>query len=323
MPPLTVLGFGCAGLLGRASRKESEIAVKTALDSGITFFDTARSYGYGESEGLLGELLQGERHRLAICTKFGILPARPNWRSRLIPMARSAVKMFPGLRKAAQKQAGTQLTKGQFSVATLSTSLDTSLTRLRTDYVDILLMHAAPESVLAQDDLLEALGRLVESGKVRMAGISADLPVISRYFKERPAALTTAQFALNTSVIGFAKETARNGDLLLVANHPYGGPGGVTATRAAIAVMGHSETLSKELREKLIDGAADPQMLPELLFHLLLDGTGVSAVVPAMMQVKHIHSNVRAVTECRFSSEELKAMRELLANSGSWASTGS
>lgn len=317
MPPLTVLGFGCAALLGRASRRESEIAVKTALDAGITFFDTARSYGYGESEGLLGELFQGERHRLAICTKFGILPARQNWKSRLIPMARSAVKAFPGLRKAVQKQASTQFTSGQFSVATLSASLDTSLRKLRTDYVDILLMHAAPASVLAQEDLLEALGRLVESGKVKMAGISGDLPVISRYFTERPATLTTAQFALNTSVIGFVKETALNGDLLLVANHPYGGPGGVGATKAAIEGMGRSEELSKGLREKLKDGAADPQMLPELLFHMLLDGTGVSAVVPAMMQVRHIQSNVRAVTECRFSSEELKAMREVLASAGS------
>lgn len=311
--PMTVLGFGCGGLLGRASRAESEIAVRAALDAGITFFDTARSYGYGKSEGLLGELLQGERHRLTICTKFGIVPAERNWKSRLIPLARRAVKAFPALRKAAQTQAGTQLPSSQFSLALLKASLETSLKELRTDYVDMLLMHAAPASVLAQDDLLDALGRLVESGKVNMAGISGDLPVISRYFLQRPRPLETAQFTLNPSSIGFATETVRNGDLLLVANHPYGGPAGIHATRTALEALAQSDCLPSTLRGKLKDGAADPQLMPELLLNLLLDNTGVSAVVPAMIQVKHIQSNVQAVTQCRFSSEELSAMRAVLA----------
>ena len=177
----------------------------------------------------------------------------------------------------------------------------------------MLLMHAAPASVLAQDDLLEALGRLVESGKVKIAGISGDLQVISRYFLQRPVTLTTAQFALNTSSMGFATETERNGDLLLVANHPYGGPRGIHGTRAALDALAHSEDLPLILHEKLCDGAEDPQMMPELLINMLLDGTGVSAVVSAMIQVNHIQSNVRAVSQCRFSSEELRAMRAILA----------
>ncbi len=310
--PMTVLGFGCAGLLGRASRRESETAFRAALDAGITFFDTARSYGYGASEGLVGDMLKGRRDQVVLCTKFGILPAPQNWKSRLLPVARKVVRAFPALRKAAQKQAGAQFTPGQFSPAALRASFETSLRELKTEYVDILLMHGAPESALAQDDLHGALSRLVERGQVCMAGISGDTPVISKFFAQRPAGLLTAQFALNASLMGFAAETERNADLLLVANHPYGGPGGVASTRATIESLASREALGAALRAKLKDSAGDPQLLPELLLNLILNGTGISAVVPAMMKVEHIRSNVRAVTECRFSSDDLSAIRAAL-----------
>jgi aryl-alcohol dehydrogenase-like predicted oxidoreductase len=307
---MSVLGFGCAALLGRASRKESLTALGTAFDAGITFYDTARSYGYGGSEGLLGEFFAGRRDQVVICTKFGILPAsQGGWKQKIKPLARAVVKAVPALRKAAQQQAASQFVGGQFDVATLKTSFETSLRELRTDYVDMLIMHAAPGSVLAQGDLLEAMGRLVESGKVRMAGISAELPVISRYFAERPKPLTTAQFALNLSSMDFVAETQRNADLLLVANHPFGGPGGNASAR--IDALRESEALPQSLREKL--GAGDPQVLPEMVLNCILDGTGVAAVIPAMMQPRHIASNVAAVERCRFNSEELELVRQALA----------
>jgi hypothetical protein len=68
--------------------------------------------------------------------------------------------------------------------------------------------------------------------------------------------------------------------------------------------------LSQELREKL--DPADPQVLPELVLNCILDGTGISAVVPAMMQVRHIASNVAAVERCRFTSEELEVLRGVM-----------
>lgn len=306
---MSVLGFGCAALLGRASRKESFTALATAFDAGITFYDTARSYGYGGSEGLLGEFFAGRRDNAVICTKFGILPAaQGGWKQKIKPLARAMVRAVPALRKAAQAQAASQFVGGQFDLATLKSSFETSLRQLRTDYVDMLILHAAPESVLAQDDLLEAMGRLVASGKVRMAGISAELPVISRYFQERQKPLTTAQFALNLSLMDFVAQTQRNADLLLVANHPFGGPGGNAAAR--IQALRESPTLPGTLREKLVPG--DPQVLPEVVLNCILDGTGVTAVIPAMIQPHHIASNIAAIENCRFSPEELGILRASL-----------
>jgi aryl-alcohol dehydrogenase-like predicted oxidoreductase len=209
---MSVLGFGCAAMGGRASRKDSLAALGAAYDAGITFYDTARSYGYGQSEGLVGEFFRGRCESVVLCTKFGILPVQQGgWKQRLKPVARGALRLFPGLRKTMQRQVGDQFVSGQFTVETLQTSFETSLRELKTEYVDMLLLHAAPATVLKQDDLLEAMGRLVESGKVRMAGISGELPVISRYFGQRPKVLTTAQFAVNLSTMGFVEETRRNG----------------------------------------------------------------------------------------------------------------
>jgi aryl-alcohol dehydrogenase-like predicted oxidoreductase len=248
----SVLGLGCAAMLGRAGRRDSLAALGAAYDAGITFYDTARSYGYGGCEGLLGEFFVGKkRDSVALCTKFGIVPAKPTgWKQRAKPLARAAIRLFPGLRGVARRQIADQFVSGQFSVEILKSSFETSLRELRTDYVDILLMHAAPMSALQQDDLLEQLGRLVESGKVRLAGISAEGNIVGNVLKKRPAILKTAQFALNIFNLGLTEQTVDAAKtLFLVANHPFGGPEGVSRCREAIARMRDAAGFPSSLRE--------------------------------------------------------------------------
>jgi aryl-alcohol dehydrogenase-like predicted oxidoreductase len=311
-PDVSVLGLGCSAMLGRTGRRESLAALGAAWDAGITFYDTARSYGYGESEGLLGEFFAGERRQKAvICTKFGIVPAARNWKQRVKPLAQAVVKLFPGLRGVARRQAAGQMVVGDFSVGLLHSSLETSLRALRTDYVDMLLMHAAPMSALQQDDLLGELQRLVEAGKVRAAGISGERDVIAASFAQRPHGLTTAQFAMNVLQMDIADETAKAAQegWFLVANHPFGGPVGVSECRPRIEAMREDASLPAALHEKL---TPDPQLMPEVLLNAILSGTGVHAVIPAMMLPAHLAGNVRAVEECRFTAEELAMLREAL-----------
>jgi aryl-alcohol dehydrogenase-like predicted oxidoreductase len=305
---VSVLGFGCAALLGRASRKESLTALGAAMDAGITFYDTARSYGYGESETLLGEFFAGRRQDVVICTKFGIVPAaKGGWKQRVKPLAQAAIKLVPALRSVARSAAAGTSSGGQFSVQVLRESFETSLRELKTDYVDMLLLHAAPVEVLAQADLLEAMQRLVESGKVRMAGISGEHDVVAATLAQKPAALTTAQFAVNRTNLQFARDLNPAG-MFLVGNHPFGGPAGVAATVTRIAAMRQSATLPAELRAKL--DPADPQLMPEILLNVILDGTAVSAIVPAMMRTANLRSNVRAIEQCRFTPAELALLRD-------------
>ena len=296
-------------MLGRAGRKESLEALGAAWDAGITFFDTARSYGYGGSEGLLGEFCRGRREKVFICTKFGILPAKAaGWKQALKPAVRGLLKIAPGLRGAVRAGVADASAAGHFSVGEMRESFETSLRELGTEYVDMLLMHAAPASVLEQDDLMEALGRLREEGKVRMVGISGEESVMRAAFNSGRALLTTAQFALNVFNFGFAAETRAVEGMFLVANHPFGGAAGVAVCEEKIAALLLDERIDEELREKL---ATAPMC--ELVLNAILRGTGVGAVIPAMMQVKHLRANVKAVEECRFSDEELGILREALA----------
>ncbi len=217
----SALGFGCSAVLGRVGRKASLAALAAAYDAGITFFDTARSYGYGESEALLGEFLRGRRNSVVISTKFGISPARTNpLKEVLKPAVRGLLHLVPNARKAMQKQIAAQFSPGNFSVAALQESLETSLRALRTDYVDMLFLHEPPASVLQQHDLLAALERLVAEGKVRRYGMASHPAVVEAALA---AGLRTIQSPCNVFDLSLAGSLAAGGgDVVEIANHPFG-----------------------------------------------------------------------------------------------------
>lgn len=315
LPPFSAMGFGCAAVMGRVGRADSLRALSTAWDLGINFFDTARSYGYGESEALLGSFLQERRSQAVICTKFGILPSQnAGWKRHVKPLAQAALKLVPSLRSAVRKQASSQIVPASFDTTLLRTSFETSLRELRTDYVDMLLLHAAPAAVLHDDALMAALQRLVDQGKVRVVGISGMHDVIEQTFLNGPPVLTSAQFALDPGSFSFfptiEANTARG--MLLVANHPFGGADGVRSLTAALNRLRHDTQLAQGLRDKLT--LEDPQLMPELVFGCILSGTGIAAVIPGMMKPDHIRHNTAALDGCRFSTEELQVLRAALAS---------
>jgi len=315
---VSVLGLGCAAMMGRAGRRESLAALGAAYDAGITFFDTARSYGYGACEGLLGGFFAaGRRDSVVLCTKFGILPGNPGgWKSKVKPLARAVLSVAPKLRGMVRKHAADQFVPGQFSVGTLRSSFETSLRELKTDYVDILLLHGPPASVLKQEDVLEELGRLVGSGKVRMAGVSAEGDVIRAVFGPRSPVLKVAQFPMNPFSMDLASETPNAAkSLMLIANHPFGGAEGITLCRNQIDRLRQDPAVPQSLREKL--DPRDESLVPEFVFNSIIQNTGVSVVIPSMLQPAHLKSNIRAIEQCRFSPAELQQIRKSLAESPS------
>src|ERR1700744_6008843 len=73
------LGFGCSGLMASLDRFESARVLRSAAEAGISHFDVAPSYGYGEAEGVLGEFLRGRRDAFTVTSKFGIAPPSRRW----------------------------------------------------------------------------------------------------------------------------------------------------------------------------------------------------------------------------------------------------
>ena len=219
--------------------------------------------------------------------------------------------MAPSSLTMLRKGAATQFRQNQFTIPVLERSIETSLRKLRTEYVDMLFLHAAPASVLEQDDLMEALSRLVDEGKVRMAGLSAEPDVVSLALEQKVAPLCAMQFPCNvfnlSSAIGLRVQT---GDYELVANHPFGGVGRVQQCREMLRALASRKELNGTLREKL--QRLDDQTLADIVLNVILRDTGIHIVVPAMMRTEHIQANVQALMCSRFCSEEIRQIRGAL-----------
>jgi hypothetical protein len=172
---LSRLGFGTAGLAARLGRRESVRLLEVAHDSGITHFDTARAYGYGEAEAALGDFLAGRRDEVTVTTKLGMLPPP---RSRALQGAKAVgrvgARVVPALRPLLRRGGQSLAKSGAFEPAAARASLETSLRELRVDTVDLLLLHECRPEDLETEGLLEFLEQAVAEGKVRAFGIGTD-----------------------------------------------------------------------------------------------------------------------------------------------------
>lgn len=148
------ISLGCMRMY-KLTLKEAEDVVRTALELGITFFDHADIYGEGRSEEIFAE----------------------------------AVGMNPSVREKIFIQTKTGIRKGyyDFSKEHILQSVDHSLKRLKTDYIDVLLLHR-PDALVEPEEVAEAFALLKESGKVRWFGVSNHTPMqielLKKYVKE-------------------------------------------------------------------------------------------------------------------------------------------
>jgi aryl-alcohol dehydrogenase-like predicted oxidoreductase len=310
----SVLGFGCGSVLGRVGRTASLHAMKVAWDAGITLFDSARSYGYGDAEAVLGEFLLGKRDQAVVATKFGITPVRPSALKRAaIPAVRAALHV-PGVRGLLRRESKRDVMPGHFTVAGLRASLESSLRQLRTDRVDVLFLHEATASAIQQQDLMAELDALIQAGKVLRVGLYAGVDVIDEAIANGPSTLGAMQFGANPFDPLVAKLAERNERaMLLIANHPFGSKVRVAQIRIALAAMAAEKMVPAELRDKLRH--LDWQVLLEAILGLVLNGSGMHALVFSMMREDHLRANARAVESNRFTSADLALMRQRLLNS--------
>jgi D-threo-aldose 1-dehydrogenase len=190
----THLGYGCSQLMGGITRRESLALVQAAFASGIRHFDTAPSYGYGQAESVLGEAFQSRRDQVTIATKFGIRPPRNR---NLLGIARRIVRplirRLPGVKSRLSRAAGGLAGRARFSPDELRASIDASLAALRTDYIDILLLHEAAVADLS-DELFGELERSIEHGKIRTFGVGSEAAAVARIYPAEPRFCAILQF---------------------------------------------------------------------------------------------------------------------------------
>jgi aryl-alcohol dehydrogenase-like predicted oxidoreductase len=160
------LAFGTSRL-HYVSRRERHRLLAAAADLGILHFDTAPAYGDGLAEAELGRYLNGGRDRFVIATKYGI-PADL--------MIEGFLPVAPPLRmlRALARQFGLwQYPLPPLTAAGLRASLERSLRRLQTDWIDIFFLHEPRlERLSHPNEILDQLNKLKERGLIRAFGLA-------------------------------------------------------------------------------------------------------------------------------------------------------
>ena len=167
---VSAIGLGCMGLsfgLGPAVDKQTGITlIRTAVERGVTFFDTAEVYGPFSNEELVGEALAPFRNRVIIATKFGF-------------------KIENG------KQAGLDSRPEHIKEVA-----EASLKRLRTEVIDLFYQHRVDPHVPIED-VAGAVGDLIREGKVKHFGLSeAGVKTIRRAHSIQPVTALQSEYSL-------------------------------------------------------------------------------------------------------------------------------
>jgi aryl-alcohol dehydrogenase-like predicted oxidoreductase len=142
------ISFGTASLHKLLSKEKGFNILSAAVDIGISHFDTAPMYGYGYAENLLGEYLSKRRANFTITTKIGFIP---NYNLGLSLPSIWARKVIDKIFKS---QYGINQ---DWSIRGVQYSLDESLRRLKTDYIDILVLHEPDYSIINNYEMINWL----------------------------------------------------------------------------------------------------------------------------------------------------------------------
>jgi aryl-alcohol dehydrogenase-like predicted oxidoreductase len=172
---VSALGLGCMGMThayGQAPDKQAMIdLLRTAVERGVSFFDTAEVYGPFNNEELVGEALAPLRDQVVIATKFGFAPdpnGGPRW---------SGLDSRPEHIRAVT---------------------EASLKRLKTDTIDLLYQHRVDPNVPIED-VAGTVGELIKEGKVKHFGLSeAGADTIRRAHAVQPVTALQSEYSLWT-----------------------------------------------------------------------------------------------------------------------------
>jgi aryl-alcohol dehydrogenase-like predicted oxidoreductase len=167
---VSALGLGCMGMthayVPKPDRGEMLAMLRSAVEQGVTFFDTAEVYGPFDNEELVGEALAPLREQVVIATKFGF-----------------KVEAMPGVDSRPER---------------IRAVAEAALKRLRTDTIDLFYQHRVDPEVPIED-VAGTVRDLIREGKVKHFGLSeADAATIRRAHAVQPVAALQSEYSLWT-----------------------------------------------------------------------------------------------------------------------------
>ncbi|ORM61832.1 aldo/keto reductase [Pantoea rodasii] len=300
------IGFGAwaiGGTWGEVSLDDAKTALHAALDSGVTFIDTADSYGDGRSEKIIAEVLKergGERPFVA--TKIG---------RRLSPHVASG-----------------------YTKENLNAFVDRSLANLQTDALDLVQLHCPPTEIYYSPEIFAIMDEMVNAGKIRSYGVSvekveealkaiefpnvASVQLIYNIFRQRPDELFFQQ-AKKRDVAVIARVPLASGLLTGKMNKDsvFDKEDHRTFNRNGEA-FDKGETFSGVPFDIALDAVEDirkyvPGDVTMAMFALrwILMNEAVSVVIPGAKNKSQAESNAHASDIPALSNETLAALKEI------------
>jgi aryl-alcohol dehydrogenase-like predicted oxidoreductase len=290
------IGLGCmsmSNVYGKGDEAESIAVVQRALDLGVNFLDSSDAYGFGQNEELLAKALRGRRERAVLATKFGNL----------------------------RNPDGTPGVNGRPEY--VAQACDASLKRLGVETIDLYYQHRVDPSVPIEDTV-GAMGRLVESGKVRFLGLSEAAPAtVRRAHAVHPIAALQSEFSLLYRVE--AEETLptlRELGIGFVAYSPLGRSLLTASTKTAADIPAddrrrdhprfHGENLQKnlDLVKPLLDMAQQKGCTPGQLALAWLLARGRDIVpIPGTKRTARLEENA-AAADVSLTPAEVAALQD-------------
>jgi aryl-alcohol dehydrogenase-like predicted oxidoreductase len=295
---VAAIGLGCMNLSHAyghpPAAEDSKRVLHRALDLGITHFDCAALYGFGRNESLLGEVLPAFRKRIHLASKCGMTGVN-----------------------------GKRVIDGR--PATLWRTLDESLSRLRTDVIDLYYLHRWDKTV-PLDDSVGALADMVASGKVREIGLSeVSADTLRRANGIHPIAAVQSEYSLWSRNAEIAVlDECRRLSIAYIAFSPLGrgflagsvnDPGSLVAgdlrlsmPRFQPAHWPKNAALLAPYRALATEAGCTPA---QLALAWLLHKAPHIVPIPGTTSVKHLEENV-AAADVRLDAAMLARVEELV-----------
>lgn len=289
------VGLGCMNLSWAygtpPSAQDGARLLGHALDIGCNHLDTARIYGAGKNEALIGETLKGRRQDFFLASKCGIV----------VEGAKRGIDCSP---------------------AALMEALDTSLSLLQTDHIDLYYMHRFDPKVPVADSV-GAMARAIEAGKIRSYGVSEwSAAHIREAHAVHPVGATQPEYSLWTRNVEIGvRETCAELGIPLVAFSPLGrgALGGVLRDPASLEESDlrtkmprfasenwpHNLGVIEQFEELARDNGFTPA---QLALRWVLEQGQHCHVIPGTTSIAHLEDNMAAAS--------LPVAAEVLAQAG-------
>ncbi|PFA68063.1 oxidoreductase [Bacillus sp. AFS015802] len=284
------IGFGAWQLgnqkdWGKMTDDEAIYLVEKAMDSGCNFFDTAPNYGSGKSEELLGKAFEGKRDQVVISSKCGHHPDDEQ----------------------------------NFDPDQLVLSVEDSLRRLNTEYLDSLLLHNPPFSSLdGNSPQFEVLNNLKRQGKIRAFGASVDTgEEMYELLNKTDSQIIEVMFNLFHQEPAAAMKSAQNQGVGVIVKVPLDS-GWLTgkydgqSTFSGIRSRWSEDEIQRrgKLVEKVRRILGNDSSMVQSALRYILSYSEVSTIIPGARNIQQLNQNISA-SEGSLSTNTIQELKDM------------